>query len=64
MSITDRKYFHPFRRKKNSKAESKLEGKTDEAAAPKEDGPADVEKFDPMADAYYSSQNQYQACTV
>ena len=54
--------MHHFRR--NIKVKSELEGKTTEAVAPKEDdGPADVEKFDPMADAYYSSQNQYQAWT-
>ena len=43
--------MHHFRRKVNNKAKSKLEEKTNEGTVPKEDGSADVEKFDHMADA-------------
>ena len=61
---TDRKprSRYTFRRRTNDRAVSNLEARADEAAVAEEKvkGPGEMNGFDPMADAYFSSMNQYQ----
>ena len=53
---------HTFRRRTNDRAVSNFEARADEAAVAEEEvkGPGEMNGFDPMADAYFSSMNQYQ----
>ena len=68
MGIRRLRSYPIFRRRADGRAASNLEERADEAAAVavamEEAPPGEMEAFDPMADAYFSSMNQYQVRTA